>query len=104
MTVQIRPNAQSDLADLYNYFHRINPALADRFFDAVDRTLATLDALPGMGVPFPLNNPGLQGLRHHLVQGFPNHIIFYLPQDGGIDVVRVLHGARGIATILEAEP
>jgi toxin ParE1/3/4 len=51
----------------------------------------------------PLANPNLQSLRQHSVRRFRNYIIFYLPTDDGIEVVRVLHGARDVQGILEAE-
>jgi toxin ParE1/3/4 len=36
----------------------------------------------------------LSGLRRWPVREFENVLIFYLPRDDGISVVRVLHGAR----------
>ena len=49
-------------------------------------------------------NPRLTGLRVWRIQGFPNHLIFYRPVDDGIEVIRVLHGARDIDRVLESEP
>ena len=37
------------------------------------------------------------------VKGFENHLIFYLSHSGGIDVIRVIHGARDIENILKAD-
>ena len=34
-------------------------------------------------------------------KGFPKHLIFYRPIDHGIEVVRVLHGARDIEAVFE---
>ena len=42
-------------------------------------------------------------MRRFLVRGFDNYLIFYLPQPGGIDVIRVLHGARDIDNIFADE-
>jgi toxin ParE1/3/4 len=50
-----------------------------------------------------LSAPRLADLRRWPVSGFPNHLIFYQPTEGGIEVVRVLHGARDLATMLENE-
>jgi toxin ParE1/3/4 len=104
MSVHRRPQARQDIIDLADYLDQISQNLADRFLDGVEQTITSLEGMPGMGAPLHLNNPGLQGLRHHPVQGFPNHVIFYLPTDDGIDVVRILHGARDVVNILEAEP
>jgi len=41
--------------------------------------------------------PGLRGLP------VGNDIIFYRPNDYGIDVIRILHGARDIKALMETE-
>ena len=102
-TVQRRDQAKRDLVELADYLDQRSQALSDRFLEAVERTLTSLAGMPGLGAPYPLQNPALQGLRHSAIQGFPNHIVFYLPTADGIDVVRVLHGARNIESILERE-
>jgi toxin ParE1/3/4 len=35
------------------------------------------------------------------VKGFENHLIFFRPIDGGIEVIRVLHAARDIESVFE---
>src|SRR5438105_4443673 len=100
MTVHRRGQARADIIDIADYLDQISQALSDRFLDAVGRTLATLEGMPGMGSPYPLTNPRLQGLRGHPIQGFPNHVIFYLPTSDGIEVVRVLYAARDLQSIL----
>jgi len=103
MSIHKRSQARHDIVDLADYLDQINQNLSDRFLDAVERTLKDLEGMPGMGSPFPLTNPRLQETRAHPVQGFPNHLIFYLPQSGGIEIVRVLYGKRNIINILEME-
>ncbi|MBM3832603.1 MAG: type II toxin-antitoxin system RelE/ParE family toxin [Verrucomicrobia bacterium] len=41
-----------------------------------------------------------EGLTPHL-RSFPvaNHLIFYRPMDGGIEVARILHGARDLPVL-----
>jgi toxin ParE1/3/4 len=36
------------------------------------------------------------------IDGFPNHVIFCRPIEHGIEIVRVLHGARDIDVVLES--
>src|SRR6266446_648948 len=100
-TVLRRPQAEQDLEDLALYLGQNSPAAATRFLDAAERTFGLLAVMSGLGAPYPLTNPNLQGLRHHSVQGFRNHLIFYLPISDGIEVIRVLHGTRDISSILE---
>jgi toxin ParE1/3/4 len=103
-TVFRRPAAERDLEEIAVYLGQRNPTAATRFLDAADRTFALLASMPGLGSAVPLANPQLQGLRQYPVQRFRNYLIFYLPTDDGIEVVRVLHGARDVQSMLEAEP
>ena len=47
-----------------------------------------------MGSPVVLRRPELAGLRKWRVAGFEDILIFYIPHDRGISIVRVLRGAR----------
>jgi hypothetical protein len=58
---------------------------------------------PGIGAPRPRANPALRDLRMHPVRGFENHLLFYRPIPGGIELIRVLHGMRDIEAIMQAE-
>jgi len=54
-----------------------------------------------MGAPCNFQVKHAHNLRRWPVKGFENWLIFYLPTDEGIDVVRVIHGARNIAALLD---
>jgi toxin ParE1/3/4 len=43
------------------------------------------------------------GIRLWRIRGFERYLIFYRPIPDGIEVIRVLHGARDIDTIFERE-
>jgi toxin ParE1/3/4 len=43
------------------------------------------------------------GLRRFPVKGFEKYLLFYLSGSQGIDVIRVVHGARDIGAIFEIE-
>ncbi len=60
--------------------------------------------MPALGVARRFENPRLEGLRMFSVLGFRRHLVFYRPTAAGVEVVRVLHGARDISSILAAEP
>jgi toxin ParE1/3/4 len=79
-----------------------NPRAAERFLDAVERTLRTLERNPMSGIAFDTVVPELQGLRKLRVSGFPRHLIFYQPIRGGIRFVKLLHTSRNIPDALEA--
>lgn len=56
-----------------------------------------------MGAPKQLRNRRLAGLRSWPVSAFEKIRIYYLVEDGILRIVRVLHGNRDIARILENE-
>jgi toxin ParE1/3/4 len=56
-----------------------------------------------MGRQRETTNPNLADLRQWPVPGFEKYLIFYRPAEDGIDVVRVLHGARDLDAILDEE-
>jgi toxin ParE1/3/4 len=79
-------------------------AVAERFLKSAERTISRLARTPGQGAPWESNHPRLADLRVASVEGFRNHLIFYRPQpDHSIEVVRVLHAAQDIASILGQE-
>jgi toxin ParE1/3/4 len=96
-----RAEARQDLVDLFTNIGEYDPDAANRFLTAVDQTTERLAESPGLGSPWESSSPELAGLRFRLVKGFKKYLIFYLPKKGGIEVVRVLHGARNIEKLLE---
>jgi toxin ParE1/3/4 len=58
---------------------------------------------PRIGGPYDSGIPELAGPRRIPVNGFENYSIFYLAHSGGIDVIRVVHGARDIESLLKEE-
>ena len=70
-----------------------------RFFDAVDDAVKKLAEMPGMGRLRDFENPKFSDVRSWPIKGFENYLIFYGPTPRGIEVVRVLHGARDIDAI-----
>jgi toxin ParE1/3/4 len=84
--VEKRPQAIDDLATFAVY-------LAEASFES----LATMSE---MGAAGKYNDPALGGVRVWRVTGFPNHLIFYRPIAGGVEVIRVLHAKRDIESLL----
>jgi toxin ParE1/3/4 len=75
-------------------------ATSDRFLAAVNRTFEQLTAMPDMGTRYEPDDPAYAELRYLPVSKFRKYLVFYRPMSDGIEVVRVLHGARDIAGIL----
>jgi toxin ParE1/3/4 len=77
--------------------------LAERYFIAVDETCFHLVKHPYSGMLYDSGIARLAGLRRVPVKGFENYLVFYLPRRQGIDVIRVLHGARDIDNLFGEE-
>ncbi len=101
MIVRTRARALMDLDEIAEYIGRSNPRAALRFLDAFDQTVAALADLPALGSLHESNHPRLRDVRVRAVKRFKNHLIFYRPIAGGIEVLRVLHGARYLPSMLE---
>ena len=99
--VILRPSVVEDMEAQANYLLRHSPASADRFLENCMTDFHRLAAMPGMGAKREFRNPKAQGIRSWPMSGFPNHLIFYRPIDGGIEVLRVIHGARDIDAIFD---
>ncbi len=87
-----RPRAKSDLVEIWDYIAENSEARADAFIQTIGQKLQILAERPNIGRP-----------RDELVdalRSFPvgRYVIYYMPIEDGIDVVRVLHGARDIDT------
>ncbi len=100
-----RPQAKQDLIEQATYLYLAEPLtdVSERFLTSAEAAFGRLADLPGLGARVDLTAPRLADLRRWPVPGFRNHLIFYRQTDTGIDVVRVLHGARDLAALLENE-
>ena len=93
----MRPRALTDLAEIWDYIAADNVSAADAIADLIGDKVQALSRQPGMGRA----RPELANELRSLPAG--RYMIFYLPLSNGIDIVRVLHGARDIETIFQDE-
>lgn len=89
--------AADDLAEIWDYIADDSEAQADLFVDTIDRKLQLLAEQPNLGRSRP-------ELAENM-RSFPigRYVIFYVVMPSYIQVVRVLHGARDLASIFEAD-
>lgn len=97
----VKKSAQAN-EDLYHLWHYIaidnhNPDNAARFIEELDAAMFSLAKSPHIGTE---RNEYMNGLRQFVYR--KNYLIYYFPlPEGGIEVIRVLHGARDIPHIFE---
>ena len=97
--VVIRPKAAVDVENCSFYLLERSLDAAIRFADAVAAAFEQLADMPGMGGLREFSNPAFLGVRSWPITGFENDLIFYVPTKEGIEVIRVIHGARNIDRI-----
>ena len=95
--------AEEDLAEAYLHIGSDSPAAAEHLLDAVEHAIAVLLSRSRAGRAREFRSQRAHGLRSWVVSGFENYLIFYRPQAEGIEVVRFVHGARDIPSLLDDE-
>lgn len=68
--------------------------LADRFLNQAEETFFDLSLQPEIGSPLSLYRSELAGIRKWRVKTFERFLIFYLPRNDGVSIVRVLYAAQ----------
>ena len=92
-----RPLAEADVLQIWDHIADDSLTAADHWVDRLDEEFRLLATQPMMG-----------RARDELASGvrsfpFGRYVVFYVPLDDGIDVVRVLHGSRDIDAIFNPE-
>jgi toxin ParE1/3/4 len=85
--------AEDDLKDLFVQLGRQRRGAATKVRAAIDRAAKLLARSPGLGRLRPELRPDI---RSYPVLN--TYIIFYRAINGGIEIARVLHGARDVTT------
>ncbi|KAB8314900.1 type II toxin-antitoxin system RelE/ParE family toxin [Tolypothrix campylonemoides VB511288] len=87
------PQAQDDLIEIWLYIAQDNQAAANRLLDTIDQKLKLLSDSPQMGQAREELAPSLRS--------FPvgKYLLIYRPIPGGIELARVIHGARDIESL-----
>lgn len=82
--------ALADLVEIWDFIADDNEVNADHFLSSLESRLDQLAHQPRMG---RARDELMSGLRSYPVG---RYVVFYLPHADGIEIVRVLHGARDI--------
>ena len=82
--------AEADLAEISAFIAKDNPTAAMRLIDMVEEKCRLIASRPAIGRP---RDALLAGLRSHPIG---QYIVFYRPIPDGVEIVRVLHGARDV--------
>lgn len=82
------------------YESQAGEKLAARWETAVTATVLRIARNPGVGSPCRFHSDELRGIRRLPVTKFPKYLVFYRPEKETVLVLRVLHGARDLESLL----
>jgi toxin ParE1/3/4 len=93
--IRVSGEAKADLDEIWLYITQDNPDAADKYIRAIVSRFPTLASMPLMGRQREELSPRLRS--------FPvgRHVIFYRPLDNGVEIARVLDGARDLPPLFE---
>ena len=95
---QFTPQAADDLAEIWSYIAKDNPEAADRVEEAAFRACELLSTSPLAGrVRADLTS---LPVRFWSVLPYRNYLIVYDPSATPLQILRILHAARDLPSIL----
>jgi toxin ParE1/3/4 len=98
--VVVRPRVWGDLRDIALRIAEDSLETSDRFLQEAENAFARLAQMPELGSARRFRRKSLQGLRLWPLPQFSKYLILYYVRENGVEIVRVLHGARDIEKIL----
>jgi toxin ParE1/3/4 len=102
-SVRLRDLAVRDIDDAVDFYVvEAGAAVAQRFVDAVERAVGRVGRSPHSGSLRLAHVVEIPSLRVRPLHGFP-HLVFYVVGDEHVDVWRILHSRRDIATAIGDE-
>ena len=95
--IRYLPAAQSDLIGVYSWIVADSPARALSFLERIDKRIGSLAAHPNLGrVP---KHPKLQKAGYRVLM-IESYLVFYLVRERTIEIQRLIHGSRGLDSIV----
>lgn len=86
LPVRLRPQAQAEIREAYDWYEEAQPELGERFLGQVDRVMSRISRSPQLF-------PSAFGFQRAMVPSFPYCVYFRVSTDVVV-VVAVLHGRR----------
>jgi toxin ParE1/3/4 len=96
--------AKRDVARIASFIAEDSLDAAERFLEAAEASFIALARMPHMGASRRFRNPKFAAVRMWPIKDFENYLIFYRPVEPGIEVLRVVHGARNIEALFRFTP
>ena len=95
-----RAQAARDLTDHFVFLaENASVEVARRFLQSAQSAFGELAEMPQIGASRTFQNPRFAAVKMWPIRGFERFLIFYRPLTNGIEVLRVVHGARDIENL-----
>jgi toxin ParE1/3/4 len=94
MSFRLRPAAEADIAAIARHIAKDNPAASRRWVERLEKRCRLLGETPGMGVAKPEVRLNLR------MSVMGDYLILYQAKAKGVEIVRVIHGARQWQSLL----
>jgi plasmid stabilization system protein ParE len=104
MSIEIQPRAAVDIEIAADELERWRAGAETRFIARLNDALARLERLPDLAARHEPESALFPGLREYLIPRDYGYLVFYLPTDEGVSVVRVLHRSRNLPAIFNPDP
>jgi toxin ParE1/3/4 len=85
-----------DIDEMALYLAESSLTVARRFHESTKLSIQRLAANPDLGSVHGMHDSPLEDMRSWPIRGFPNHLICYRQIAGGVEILRILHGARDL--------
>ena len=85
--IVLRPAAETDLLQAYDWYEQERSELAEAFADAFEEIIAGIEAMPELYVV------ALENIRRGKLRRFP-YLVYYRLLADRIEVIGVFHGSR----------
>jgi toxin ParE1/3/4 len=91
--VRYTRRAREDLLEIWGWIASDNPKIADRVYDAIEKRCNSLQKQPQLGRPRPEVGEGARSLV------IERWIAFYRIVENGVQIVRIVDGARDLSKL-----
>jgi toxin ParE1/3/4 len=95
----LMPRAREDIKQIAAYIKEDSPQSSLAFRHTLENIYEVLLELPEIGTTRNYHNPEMKGLRMLPVRKFDKYLIFYRSTLEGLEIVRVVHGARDLPSL-----
>ena len=98
---RLTSDAENDLNLIWDFIAQDNVEAANRVLNRIEDAMEMLSKMPEMAQKRPWLSKIFPELRVWPVPDFSSYLVFYVPIEDGIMVIRILHSSRNVEELLK---